>query len=44
MSYTDQLWFLAFVVSPAMVVAGAYVAVRLHERALHKSHPRHPAE
>ncbi len=44
MSSTDQLWFLAFVITPAFVVIGAYVAVRLHERWLDRLHPKGPAE
>lgn len=28
------LWLLAYVLMPAIVIGGAYVAVRLHERAL----------
>lgn len=39
----DQLWFLAFIVTPLLVVAGAYAAVRLHERSVQHNH-RHPAE
>lgn len=29
-----DLWVLAYVVMPAIVIGGAYLAVRLHERAL----------
>jgi cellobiose-specific phosphotransferase system component IIC len=30
----NEFWFLAFVVTPAVVVVIAYIAVRLHERSL----------
>ena len=40
---TDQLWFLAFIITPALVILGGYVAVRMHERSLDQHH-RHPAE
>jgi uncharacterized membrane-anchored protein YhcB (DUF1043 family) len=30
----NEYWVLAFVVTPAIVVALGYVAVRLHERSL----------
>ncbi len=30
----NEFWFLAFVVTPGVVVLGAYIAVRLHERSL----------
>lgn len=43
MSITDQAWLL-FTVTPLLVVAVAYVAVRLHQRSLDRNHPRHPAE
>lgn len=43
MSSTDQLWFLAFVITPGLVLLGGYIAVRLHEWSLDK-HKRNPAE
>jgi hypothetical protein len=30
----NEYWVLAFVVTPAIVIALGYVAVRLHERSL----------
>ncbi len=36
---TDQLWFLAFIVMPAVVVISGYVAMRLHKRSLHHHTP-----
>ncbi|AEO49568.1 hypothetical protein F11_15530 [Rhodospirillum rubrum F11] len=30
------LMIVAYVVMPAVVVIGAYIAVRLHERAIHR--------
>jgi uncharacterized membrane-anchored protein YhcB (DUF1043 family) len=35
----DPLWLLAFVAAPLLVVAIGYLAVRLHERSLHRHTP-----
>lgn len=43
MSSTDELWLLAFVVTPAIVVAGAYLMVLQFERSLRKDR-KHLAE
>jgi hypothetical protein len=43
MSNSDQLWFLAFIITPAIAVAWGYGLVLLHERSLRKDR-KHPAE
>ena len=40
---TEQFWFWTLVIMPAVLVAGGYVAVRLHERSLAQRR-QHPAE
>ncbi|MEQ1769169.1 MAG: hypothetical protein ABL879_04960 [Devosia sp.] len=43
MNATDQLWLLAFVITPTVVVAGAYLMVLQFERSVRR-HRKHPAE
>lgn len=36
---TDQIWFLAFIVMPAAIIAGGFVALRLHQKSLRHHTP-----
>ena len=40
----EQLWFVAFVATPILVVLFAFIAVQLHRHSLNKRYRAHPGE